>query len=263
MGSDTDKASYFEPVSSTRTFERAIDHLVDGIERARLRTGDRLPNEGDLCDQLQISKPTLRQALRVLERAGLLRVRRGSGGGVFLASDLVPTDLISGFVALEEHAVVDVLVGRRIVETGATNLALVSASDDDFAEIARTIDLLRRNLGDRPQVMRADAAFHRAVSYACHNKPLQASMRIVARDLAPIRDAYHGGEEDAVTLDVHTRQLDVMQRRAAGDLVPVLDEHFRMLETDFAESIGKSWEELFGRAVAGIPAAIASEGAGT
>ena len=50
-----------EPVRATRTFEAAIEHLTEAIERAGLRTGDRLPNEGALAEQLGISKPTLRQ----------------------------------------------------------------------------------------------------------------------------------------------------------------------------------------------------------
>jgi GntR family transcriptional repressor for pyruvate dehydrogenase complex len=66
-----------EPVRTARTFEAAIEHLTEAIEHAGLRTGERLPNEGALAEQLVISKPTLRQELRVLELSGLVEVRRG------------------------------------------------------------------------------------------------------------------------------------------------------------------------------------------
>ena len=66
-----------EPVRATRTFEAAIEHLTEAIERAGLRTGDRLPKEGMLAEQLGISKPTLRQALRVLELSGLVFIFHG------------------------------------------------------------------------------------------------------------------------------------------------------------------------------------------
>ena len=79
-----------EPIRATRTFEAAIEHLTEAVERAGLRTGDRLPNESELAAQLGISKPTLRQALRVLELSGLVDVRRGKTGGIFVATDLVP-----------------------------------------------------------------------------------------------------------------------------------------------------------------------------
>src|SRR6516165_728091 len=92
---------FVEPVRMIRTFETAIANIIAGIERSKLRMGDRLPNETDLANQLGISKPTLRQALRVLERSGLLLVRQGKAGGIFLESDFLPTDELSHNIAAE------------------------------------------------------------------------------------------------------------------------------------------------------------------
>lgn len=235
-----------QPIQATRTFEAAIEQLTEAIEHARLRHGDRLPGEGELAAALGISKPTLRQALRVLELSGLLTVKRGKGGGIVVASDLVPTVAISSAVALEEGAAVDVLRARRVLERAVTLEATRAATDADLDELERTIDLLERHLGDRPSVFRLDAMFHRALWRACHNATIQASMRGVARGLAPIRDAYPGGmERDLQTLDVHRRQLDAMRRRDLDELDAVLDEHFRMLEDAFANGIGRDRAELF------------------
>src|SRR4029077_5001983 len=86
---------FVEPVRMIRTFETAIANIVEGIERSRLASGERLPNETDLANQLGISKPPLRQALRFLERSGLLVVRQGKAGGIFLNSDFLPVDEIT------------------------------------------------------------------------------------------------------------------------------------------------------------------------
>lgn len=239
-----------EPIRATRTFEAAIDHLTDAVERSGLRRGDRLPGEQELARLLEISRPTLRQALRVLELSGVVEVRRGKGGGVFLASELVPTLAISSAVAVEESAAADVLRARRVLETAVAHEAAARADADDFARLERTIELLERHLGERPLVMRADAMFHRSLVRACHNRTLEVSMRGVGKALAPIRDAYSGGlERDRLTLDVHRRQLDAMRRRDARALDRVLDEHFGMLEDAFAEAIG--------RHAGGLPAAAA------
>jgi DNA-binding FadR family transcriptional regulator len=236
-----------EPLRATRTFEGAIERIVEGIERARLRRGDRLPTERDLAVQLGISRPTLRQALLVLERSGLLDVRLGKGGGIFVASDLVPFDAISSAVAMEEHSAVDVLRARRVLESAVIGYAAQTATEDDYREIERTIDLLAAHLGDRPSVMRADAMFHRAVARASHNGALQGALRVVERGLAPLRDAYSGGvATDEQTLDVHRRQAHAMRRRSGRALDRVVDEHFRMLEQAYAQAIGRSWDELFG-----------------
>jgi GntR family transcriptional regulator, transcriptional repressor for pyruvate dehydrogenase complex len=228
-----------EPIRATRTFESAIDHLTEAIERARLRPGDRLPNETELSAALNISTPTLRQALRVLETAGVLSVRRGKGGGIVLVSDLVHAPAIAGAVALEEGAVAETLRARRVLEHAVALEAAERATTDDLSELERTIDLLERHLGDRPAVMRADAAFHRALVRACHNVPIQTTMRGLARAIAPIRDAYSGGlARDRQTLAVHGRQLEAMRRHDRAALEDVLDEHFRMLEDAVADAIG-------------------------
>jgi DNA-binding FadR family transcriptional regulator len=236
-----------EPIRATRTFEAAIEHLTEAVERAELRTGDRLPNESNLAAQLGISKPTLRQALRVLELSGLVNVRRGKAGGIFVATDLVPAVALFSAVKLEERSAIDVLRARRVLERAVVHEAARRAIAADFAAIERTIDLLDRHLGERPSVMRADAMFHRALVRSCHNETIQAAMQGVARGLSPIRDAYSGGiPYDRQTLDVHRRQLEAMRRRDEDGLEEILDEHFRMLETQFAKGIGRRWSDLFG-----------------
>ncbi|HEY6397492.1 MAG TPA: FCD domain-containing protein [Solirubrobacteraceae bacterium] len=247
--------AFVEPVLSERSFERAIGHLIEGIERARLRVDERLPSESELADQLQISKPTLRQALRVLERAGVVKVRRGAGGGIFLTTDLIPVDLLNAYVASEERQAIEVLTARRTIETDVALLATLSATEEDLEHIQHTVDLLERHRGKRRMVFRADAAFHRAVSIACHNRVLQAAMRTVSHELAPIRDAYPGGpEQDDITLDIHRRQLHAMRLGDLEALDAVLNEHFHQLEDAFAAAAGASWQQMFSESIAKLAA---------
>jgi GntR family transcriptional repressor for pyruvate dehydrogenase complex len=134
-----------------------------------------------------------------------------------------------------------------VLESAIVQYAATTATEEDYREIERTIELLRAHLGDRPSVMRADAMFHRAVARATHNRALQGSLRVVERGLAPIRDAYSGGvERDEGTLDMHVRQTAAMRKRDPAAIAAVLDEHFRVLEEAYAAAIGRSWDELFG-----------------
>ena len=229
---------FVSPVRSTRTFESAIDHIIEGIERARLRQGDRLPNESELAKQLGISKPTLRQALRVLERSGLLTVKQGNAGGIFLASEYLPTEAISSNVATEEHSVIETLRSRRVLESAIAYEALVVATADDLAEIERTVDLLLVVGIGSAQLLRADMMFHRAVARAAHNRVMEEALQVVYRHLAPTRDAYTESEEEAaLVLKIHRRQLDAMVARDRDLLETALDFHFRFLEDRFAKRL--------------------------
>ena len=61
--------SSFEPVSSRRTFEEAVEQIAERIKAGDLHMGDRLPSERDLAAQMRISRPTLREAVKVLAEA--------------------------------------------------------------------------------------------------------------------------------------------------------------------------------------------------
>src|SRR5204862_3881872 len=86
--------SVFEPVRTRRTFEEAAEQIAEKVRQGELRAGDKLPGERALATQMEISRPTLREAIAVLADAGLLTVRRGPGGGVVGATDVVPLELV-------------------------------------------------------------------------------------------------------------------------------------------------------------------------
>jgi GntR family transcriptional regulator, transcriptional repressor for pyruvate dehydrogenase complex len=237
---------FADAVESTRTFETAIEQIVEGIERASLRSGDRLPPERELAAQLSISVPTLRQALTVLARSGLLGARQGKGGGWFVVNDLVPVDAISAAVAVEEELAIETLRARRLVEACIARYVTVNGTDDDFAQLEWSMELLERHLDDRPSVMEADAAFHRALVRAAKSRPLREAMQPISRRLVAIRDAYGGvWHENRQTLDVHRRQVEAMRARDISALNEVLDEHLRMLEDAYARGLRRSPDELF------------------
>jgi DNA-binding FadR family transcriptional regulator len=239
-------APFVETIESTRTFEAAIVNLVEAIEREALRPGARLPTERELAAQLGISIPTLRQALTVLARSGLLGARQGKGGGWFVTSDLVPSEAISAAVAVEEELAVETLCARRLVESSVVRYVALTATENDLDQLEWANDLLERHIDDRASVMEADAAFHRALVRAARSRPLQEAMRPISRQLHTIRDAYGGGREDNLkTLRVHRRQTKAIRDRDRQALDRVLDEHLRMLEDAFAAAIGRTPKELF------------------
>src|SRR5258708_19315821 len=84
----------FVPVGPKRTFEGAVTQIAERIRLGELNEGDRLPGERDLAAAMQISRATLREAVRVLSTAGVLTVRPGSSGGIYVASGYVPFELL-------------------------------------------------------------------------------------------------------------------------------------------------------------------------
>src|SRR6478672_11052045 len=85
MGAATSLELTFSPVRSQTAFEETMDRIGTAIKLGVLAPGDRLPAERDLCQKLEISRSTLRQALTALVQSGHLVAARGRGGGTFVA----------------------------------------------------------------------------------------------------------------------------------------------------------------------------------
>jgi GntR family transcriptional regulator, transcriptional repressor for pyruvate dehydrogenase complex len=235
---------FVKPIRPVRTFESAIDEIVRGIEQAGLRTGDALPNETKLAKQLGISKPTLRQALRVLERSGLVDVRRGKVGGIFMASDFLPMDEISRSLAIEEDAAVRVLRARRAMEIAVNAEAVYAATDEDFAAIERTIELLHVPKLDSDRILRADGMFHRSVALATHNDTLIEAHSLVHRRQSAIRHEQLGSEAERVER-LHSSHFEALVSRDPEAVAVAVDTHLHFLEDMVAEGLSRPWEELF------------------
>src|SRR3954454_271794 len=121
----------FTPVRTRRTFEEAAEQIAEKVRAGELRAGDKLPGERALAAQMEISRPTLRDAIAVLVEAGLLHVRRGPGGGMFGASDVVPVELVRQRSHRPRGEVASVLEAGRLLEPRVAQLAAVRAVEED------------------------------------------------------------------------------------------------------------------------------------
>src|SRR3954464_3971067 len=162
----------FDPVRTRRTFEEAADQIAEKVRSGELRVGDKLPGERALAAQMEISRPTLREAIAVLAEAGLLIVRRGPGGGMFVASDVVPVELVRQRSSMRLGEVASVLEARRLLEPRVAQLAAVRAGDADFSALERTIDAMQEicdagyGPADEDHFLQIDVQFHLALARA-------------------------------------------------------------------------------------------------
>jgi DNA-binding FadR family transcriptional regulator len=90
--------SLFRKARQNRIFQDVVEQIEEAIIRGRLKEGERLPSERELQEIFQVSRGTLREALRVLEEKGLLTIKPGVGGGAFV--EPVTTRQVSDSLAM-------------------------------------------------------------------------------------------------------------------------------------------------------------------
>jgi len=238
--------SGFVPVGPRRTFEGAVEQIAERIRLGELAEGDRLPAERELAAALRISRPTLREAVKVLVDAGVLTVRAGSGGGTFVASDYVPRELLRSKSDLRLGEVAGVLEARRLLEPRVAQLAAVNAREEDFAQLQRLIDaqqdLLAEGdvLSSEDRFLQLDTQFHLRIARATGNSTIVSLMRTLLRRLEIARDlALHEPPVAAWTIDVHARTLAAIRSADHDHIEAVMDEHLSAMERAWERSTGR------------------------
>jgi GntR family transcriptional repressor for pyruvate dehydrogenase complex len=168
----------FQPVHPHSYARVRLSDVVSGqirelISNGTLLPGQRLPAERDLAEQLNVSRPSLREALIRLESDGFIRaVARGG----FVVSDVTAPLVSLPLAALlqqQPDASGDVLELRHGLETLATAYAAERATEADLARIRAAFDALEAAVAQKSaRIAEKDAAFHLAIADATHNVAL-------------------------------------------------------------------------------------------
>jgi DNA-binding FadR family transcriptional regulator len=163
---------YRRPRESKSMHARIVRELGLRIVSGELAPGDKLPVEAALCAAYEVSRPVLREAIRVLSAKGLVQSRQRTGVVVLARSDwhLLDPDVLYWFIAGQPPAVfVETLFTvRRIIEPAAAALAAKAASDTEIEHIAQAYAGMEAARTPE-ELLEPDVAFHRRIAEASGN----------------------------------------------------------------------------------------------
>lgn len=191
-------------------------HLESLILEGSLRPGDRLLAERDLAQKLDVSRPSLREALDQLERRGLLVSGRGGTYVAPLLGESFSAPLLE-MVERQPQSTYDYLEFRGYVEGSAAYYAALRASDVDREMVAARfagIEAAHKET-DADREADADAAFHLAIYEASHNLMMLHVMGSLSDVLH--RDVFHNRKKLYQCKGVRLLLLD--QHRAIHDAI--------------------------------------------
>jgi GntR family transcriptional regulator, transcriptional repressor for pyruvate dehydrogenase complex len=176
----------YSPIEHSSTADEAVQQIESLILEGILRAGDRLPGERELARQFDVSRPILRDALKILEARGLLISRHG--GGTFVADVIgqVFSKPVMDLIATHKKAAADYMEYRREIEGVAADYAARRATSDDRAllgQIVQRMEAAHRN-GDFEEEAAIDVEFHSAIGECAHNIILLHTLRSCYRLLS-------------------------------------------------------------------------------
>ncbi|WP_060576761.1 MULTISPECIES: FadR/GntR family transcriptional regulator [unclassified Pseudonocardia] len=229
----------FQPARPRRAFEEIISQIRSGIRDGSLRPGDRLPAERALAEQFEVSRNTVREAMRMLEIAGLVELRRGATGGAFVAH-ADPSRIassISDQLELGSLSLSELTEARGWIESIVVRVACERADE-------ATLDRLEANIVEAARLTDEEQwekkalvhiEFHNILAEATGNKIIIATMASLMEVMRTVVLAIGPTRDDMITRS-RSRLLERLRARDTDGAVEEMTDHLGRLHTIWLEA---------------------------
>jgi GntR family transcriptional repressor for pyruvate dehydrogenase complex len=219
----------FSRVTTGRISEIIVEQIRLLMRQGQLKPGDRLPPERDLCERFGVSRVTVREALRMLESAGLVEIRVGARGGAFVTA---PTsnrvgEGLADLLTLSVISAADVTEVRMILEVGIVPLVCERATEDDITALEKICERSEAALRDGDYTMDLSQEFHSRVAQCTHNPALEMMLESFSGPiLMSLREAREVAPEmGQLGTKEHEQFIEAVRRRDCDEAARIMREH--------------------------------------
>src|ERR1700730_9789868 len=210
------------PLQVPKASDVLADDLRERILRGDFPVGTALPAERELVNQTRMSRTTVREALRILEVQGLVRIRTGRAGGAFVyrPGNEAMTDSVNLLIRGQQIRIPALLETREAIEPFCAQLAAKRRTDEDIRRLEEANEAIAAD-GKPAEFLRANVDWHVAVAVAVHNELLTGFMLALSRSIYAATDNRGFVDDDVrrTTLRAHrtvTKAIRAQDPDAAG-----------------------------------------------
>ncbi len=195
------------------------------LEKGELHPGDQLPPERALAEQFQVSRASVREALRSLELLGIVETH--AGGGTFVRRT-APEDLarpLSNLIA-RGHTIADVIEVRGLLEPAIAAAAAKRITADELAELRTILDAQGKKVAAGEPYADEDVRFHELIGQAARNELLTTMLGVIWDVLRSSREQWLQTNQRAhASIDAHRRILTALETHNADAARAAAAEH--------------------------------------
>jgi len=196
----------FEAVRRTKVYEQAAQQLQRMIRDGLIKPGEKLPAERELAEMLQVSRGSLRDAIRTLELMGLVEPRQGEGTVVCDPSAESLINPLATVLLRQREIIGDLLEFRRMIEPTLAGRAAKNTSDEELAYMEDILRRQKEKLALGELAIDEDSEFHYAIAQAARNS-------VVLKVLDAFMDLLRESRERSLQLEGRLQKSFVGHRR--------------------------------------------------
>lgn len=223
----------FTPVKSKKVYQLIIEQVQNMIITGELNRGDKLPSERVLSGQFNVSRASIREALRSLEILGIIESRQGEGNFVRKTTENQWLEPLSVTFKLNNGTFNEILEMRQILETEAARLASERINNDEKKLLIELMDSIR-NTPHEAEKANYDRSFHQLIAEASNNLLIAAVMgsitAILRNFIKEARESINIWSQDpALLIEQHQKICDSIVDGRSEDAAAAMSGHFEMI----------------------------------
>jgi GntR family transcriptional repressor for pyruvate dehydrogenase complex len=206
----------FKTIKKARLSDEIARQIKETLFAGKLQAGDRLPTERELAVQFETSRASVREALRTLEQEGMIHIRKGVSGGIFIVDlDHRPvTNSFQTLLSLKKISINNIAEVRLIFEPEAARLAAERVTEEDLRELEEVIQQMSVAVNDRKLPNSFDLRFHQIIARSTGN-PILAMLAESMLDVASkaITELYPSVDTLRHVLASHRKVFEAIRKR--------------------------------------------------
>ncbi|AEV30410.1 transcriptional regulator [Sphaerochaeta pleomorpha str. Grapes] len=217
-------------LSRTNLSQQVADHLEEVIlASSSTRVSEKLPSEMKLAKQYNVSRPVIREALKLLQERGLVTLKNGSGAYITKPETDTVMTAVSRIMQVDNISPEELTEVRGILEMSAVELAAVHANAEQLARMDHILKLFNDKTLPLKDRVALDASFHIAIAEASGNELLTMFVEVLTSLLKEYMGKgilIQGGIDDAI--DRHRKILDALSDHDVGLARLAMTEHLKV-----------------------------------
>lgn len=220
------------PSRKVTAAEQVVTRVRGLIERGEVKSGDRLPPERDLAQQLGVSRPSVRSGLKSLAAMGIVQIRQGAGTFITGGPPELASEPLRFLAALHGFSRAQMFEARLVLEVSVAGLAAERASAEKLMAISDETTGMFASL-DQPEVfLDHDIRFHQAVAAAADNPILASVVEMVSKLFYEYRHHRIRSARDLrLTAEEHRSIYQAIRSRDAERARGAMGQHLRRAAT--------------------------------
>ena len=195
---------------SQQVHEKIVVQIKKAIFERKIKPGERLPSERELAEIFNTSRVTVRSAILTLKNSGLVCVKKGTGGGTFVADDLGETEIsgiLRNIIRWKNISIRHVIEVRGIIEPQIAYMAATDPMPHEIEDIWDTISELEQSFKTKTRFQGEDENFHKALAVAAKNPLLMVFQASLIDLLFKFISSIRWNEEDKRDMIIYHKEI--------------------------------------------------------